>query len=132
MQNYVRDTRYEIRDYLINPRRILSSKLLKVPPTEDGEVQGGEGASSHNIVYRWSNDVSTDDTEIIGPFESTEDCLEAAIDADNCPEAHLIRTRCLPGTVPCLRNHWHRHLLRDVILPRRALVLYPNITKVLH
>lgn len=77
---------YEIRDYLINPRRILSSKLLKVPPTEDGEVQGGEGASSHNIVYRWSNDVSTDDTEIIGPFESTEDCLEAAIDADNCPE----------------------------------------------
>merc|ERR1719354_291714 len=56
------------------------------PPTEDGEVQGGEGASNHNIVYRWNNDVSADDTEIIGPFESAEGCLEAAIDADNCPE----------------------------------------------
>jgi translation initiation factor 4G len=57
------------------------------PPTEDGEVQEGGGApSSHNIVYRWSNDVPTDDAEIIGPFETVEDCLEAAIDADNCPE----------------------------------------------
>jgi len=130
MQNYVRDTRLSDKSKENPFVKVIESD--EEPPTEDGEVQGGEGASSHNIVYRWSNDVSTDDTEIIGPFESTEDCLEAAIDADNCPEAHLIRTRCLPGTVPCLRNHWHRHLLRDVILPRRALVLYPNITKVLH
>jgi len=56
------------------------------PPTEDGEVQEGTGGASHNAVYRWSNDVSTDDAEVIGPFESVEDCLEAAIDGDNCPE----------------------------------------------
>lgn len=56
------------------------------PPTENGEAQDGKGASSHNTVYRWSNDVSTDDSEVIGPFESVEDCLEAALDADNCPE----------------------------------------------
>lgn len=57
------------------------------PPTENGGAQGGEGtSSSHNTVYRWSNDVSTDDSEIIGPFKSVEECIDAALDADNCPE----------------------------------------------
>jgi translation initiation factor 4G len=56
------------------------------PPTENGEAQDGKGSSSHNTVYRWSNDVSADDSEVIGPFESVEDCFEAALDADNCPE----------------------------------------------
>ena len=84
MQNYVRDTRLSDKSKENPFVKVIESE--EEPPTDDGEVQGGEGAGSHNIVYRWSNDVSTDDTEIIGPFESTEDCLEAAIDADNCPE----------------------------------------------
>ncbi len=57
------------------------------PPTEDGEVQeGSEGISSHNTVYRWSNDITTDDAEVIGPFASVDECLDAAMDADICPE----------------------------------------------
>jgi translation initiation factor 4G len=64
--------------------RIIESD--EEPPTENGGAQGGEETSSHNTVYRWSNDVSTDDSEIIGPFESVEDVVEAALDADNCPE----------------------------------------------
>jgi MIF4G domain. len=56
------------------------------PPTENGEAQDGKGTSSHNTVYRWSNDVSTDDSEVIGPFETVEECFEAALDADACPD----------------------------------------------
>ena len=70
------------------------------PPTEDGEIQeGAAGASSHNTVYRWSNDVSTDDSEIIGPFGSIEECLEAAIDADNCPEPRKRESEMVLDTV---------------------------------
>lgn len=56
------------------------------PPTEDGNTEEGEGSSSHNTVYRWSNDVGTNDSEVVGPFETIEDCLYAATNPDDCPE----------------------------------------------
>ena len=55
------------------------------PPTESGEPGGsapgsggGSNEASHNTVYRWSNDVSTTDSEVIGPFDSEEACRDAA------------------------------------------------------
>lgn len=49
------------------------------PPTEDGEAATSTGESSSYKVYRWSNDVSTTDSEIVGPFASIEECTEAAL-----------------------------------------------------
>ena len=56
------------------------------PPTEDGVVGEGNGESSSNIVFRWTNDVDTEDAELVGPFNTEEECVEAATDADICPE----------------------------------------------
>jgi len=74
-------------------QKAMESPFVKIiesdeePPTEDG-TQGVDDniGSSGNIVYRWSNDVTTDDAEVIGPFESPEACLEAATNPDSCPE----------------------------------------------
>ena len=50
------------------------------PPT-DGEATMGE--SSSYKVYRWSNDVSTTDAEIVGPFESPDECTEVALSGED-------------------------------------------------
>jgi len=51
------------------------------PPTEDEEAspEADSGQSSHNLTYRWSNDVSTNDAEVVGPFQSEEECFEIAL-----------------------------------------------------
>lgn len=59
------------------------SPFVRIIESDEDPPDGNEGVDK---VYRWSNDVSVDDSEIIGPFESIEDVLEAAIDADNCPD----------------------------------------------
>lgn len=59
--------------------RIIESD--EEPPTEAEPIEG-TGASSTNTVYRWSNDVSTTDSEIIGPFPSEEACIEVALDEE--------------------------------------------------
>jgi translation initiation factor 4G len=66
--------------------RIIESD--EEPPTDDGlsELHGNQGGSSGNPVYRWSNDVNTDDSEIMGPFESPEECVNCAVDAENSPD----------------------------------------------
>jgi len=55
------------------------------PPTEDGEpapaTTGGDAASNFS-VFRWSHDVSTDDSDIVGPFTSVEDCMKMALSSD--------------------------------------------------
>lgn len=56
------------------------------PPTEDGVVGQGDGTSSTNVVFRWTNDVNTSDAEIVGPFESSQECIDAANNPDICPE----------------------------------------------
>ena len=55
------------------------------PPTEDG-TEGDGTSSSENLVYRWSNDVDTNDDEVVGPFDTPEECIDAALDPDNCPD----------------------------------------------
>jgi translation initiation factor 4G len=53
------------------------------PPTEDGEAAPDPNdGSTQNTVYRWSNDVSTSDSEIVGPLPSVEACFDAAFDEE--------------------------------------------------
>jgi translation initiation factor 4G len=58
------------------------------PPTDDGQVTATVDLSSNddqtprNKVYRWSHDVSTSDAEIVGPFASVDECLDAAFDEE--------------------------------------------------
>jgi translation initiation factor 4G len=52
------------------------------PPTESGDSTG-VGESSHNTVYRWSNDVSTTDAEIVGPFASIDECIQTAVERED-------------------------------------------------
>ena len=52
------------------------------PPTDDGETAPEPDGESGNTVYRWSNDVSTSDSEIVGPFSSEEECMDAAFDEE--------------------------------------------------
>lgn len=59
------------------------------PPTENnlGAAAAGDNKSSHHTVYRWSNDVSTADDEVVGPFESADECLLAAMgDEEHTPQ----------------------------------------------
>lgn len=58
------------------------------PPTDDGQTPSPDTQDdSSHIVYRWSNDVSTSDSEVIGPLPSTEACMEAALtDSDATPQ----------------------------------------------
>lgn len=65
--------------------RIIESD--EEPPTDDGlnEPPGNQGGSSGSPVYRWSNDVNTDDSELMGPFQSPDECINCAHDAENCP-----------------------------------------------
>ena len=49
------------------------------PSAEPGaEVDYSEGGSG-SVSYRWSNDVSTSDAEIVGPFETDQKCIDVAI-----------------------------------------------------
>ena len=72
-------------------QHVQSNSFVKViesdeePPTEDGEPAppstGGDAASNYS-VFRWSHDVSTDDSDIVGPFTTVEDCIELALSSD--------------------------------------------------
>jgi hypothetical protein len=63
------------------------------PPTEDGgtEAPASGGNSSTHIVYRWSNDVSTSDGEVVGPFSSPEKVIEVALDPELNEQAPIER-----------------------------------------
>jgi translation initiation factor 4G len=55
------------------------------PNAEPGaEYTYDEGASA---VYRWSNDVSTTDAEVVGPFDSEEECIGIAVDTESDMDA---------------------------------------------
>jgi translation initiation factor 4G len=56
------------------------------PPTEGDAAPGQSAESSSHIVYRWSNDVSTTDGEIVGPFPSADACIDAAIEGSGEPQ----------------------------------------------
>lgn len=58
------------------------------PPTE-GEaapVSQSSSVSSH-IVYRWSNDVNTDDDDVVGPLKDAGACIESALNDTHEPTA---------------------------------------------
>ncbi|KAG7345792.1 MIF4G domain containing protein [Nitzschia inconspicua] len=75
-------------------QNVQSTSFVKIiesdeePPTDDGEPAppstSGEAASSYS-VYRWSNDVNTSDSEILGPYSSPEECLETALSSEEQP-----------------------------------------------
>ena len=67
-------------------QHVQSNSFVKIiesdeePPTEDGTTGGGgAGAPSANATFRWSNDVNTSDSELVGPFASVEECLDTAM-----------------------------------------------------
>eukprot|EP00934_Nitzschia_sp_Nitz4_P002866 Nitzschia sp. Nitz4//scaffold23_size168460//46245//49725//NITZ4_002210-RA/size168460-snap-gene-0.153-mRNA-1//-1//CDS//3329543608//2856//frame0 len=76
------------------------------PPTDDGEMaQPGSGESSANSVYRWSNDVGTNDSELVGPYQSVEECFDAALSGENIGivergemELELVKLQIKQGT----------------------------------
>jgi translation initiation factor 4G len=41
------------------------------------------GETSSYTVYRWSNDVCTTDSEIVGPFATADECVAVAVDMEN-------------------------------------------------
>lgn len=56
------------------------------PPTE-GEaapVSQSSSVSSH-VVYRWSNDVNTDDDDVVGPLKDADACIESALNDTHEP-----------------------------------------------
>ena len=50
-------------------------------------VESDEDVTEENKgkVYRWSNDVSTSDSEIVGPFETQGECEDAALSEEELP-----------------------------------------------
>ena len=73
-------------------QHVQSNSFVKIiesdeePPTEDGEPAPasttGESASSYS-VYRWSHDVNTSDSQVVGPFGSPEECMEVALSSES-------------------------------------------------
>jgi translation initiation factor 4G len=73
-------------------QHVQSNSFVKIiesdeePPTEDGEPAPasttGESATSYS-VYRWSHDVNTSDSQVVGPFASPEECMEMALSSEN-------------------------------------------------
>jgi hypothetical protein len=57
------------------------------PPTEGDvdptSIESSGAVSTRNTVYRWSNDITAQDLEIIGPYDSIEECVAVAIDPAN-------------------------------------------------
>eukprot|EP00980_Cylindrotheca_fusiformis_P021277 scaffold8194_cov118-Cylindrotheca_fusiformis.AAC.8 len=82
-------------DLCVKLSKLQNTSYVKIiqsdeePPTEDGEDAGNNGSdnreSSTHSVYRWSNDVNSNDSEIVGPFSSPEECVDVAI-SDSNPE----------------------------------------------
>lgn len=55
------------------------------PPTEDGNSEDpvqGQNSSNHT-VFRWSNDLSTSDEQIVGPIDSADACIATALDGED-------------------------------------------------
>jgi hypothetical protein len=73
---------------------VQSNSFVKIiesdeePPTEDDQEPAPPagsstgGAASSYVVYRWSNDVSTSDSEIVGPFGNVDECLSMALSSE--------------------------------------------------
>lgn len=47
-------------------------------PLAEPDAEVDYSKSSGSVSYRWSNDVSTSDAEIVGPFENEQQCIDVA------------------------------------------------------
>ena len=58
------------------------NSFIHIIESDEEPLMEGETETMVNkdglITYRWTNDVNTDDQEIVGPFDTPEDCLIAA------------------------------------------------------
>jgi len=76
------------------------------PPTEGDATPASqqETESTSNIVYRWSNDVSTTDDKIVGPFASVDEAVDASLADSGEPQTRgemkldLVKLRIKKGT----------------------------------
>ena len=71
------------------------SAFVKIIETdEDPHAEPGEAPRTNadgSVAYRWSNNVSTTDAEVFGPYDSVDACLEVAMSEDNNGDDHLPR-----------------------------------------
>jgi len=75
-------------------RKTRESPFVKIiesdeEPKEDGtayEIKEGE-SNSGITVYRWTNNVSTNETEVCGPFNSPDECIAAALEVKDCSKS---------------------------------------------
>ena len=58
--------------------KIIESDEDPLAEATGAEVDYSEGGSG-SVSYRWSNDVSTSDAEIVGPFEDEQQSIDAAL-----------------------------------------------------
>lgn len=67
--------------------RVKKTTFVKIIESDEdpGQALGEEYIPDENAsaCYRWSNDVSTTDAEIVGPFETDEECIAVALDNEN-------------------------------------------------
>ena len=52
-------------------------------PSAEPGAEMGDYEPTGSVSYRWSNDVSTSDAEVFGPFENEEECIDTAVDREN-------------------------------------------------
>merc|ERR1719287_36108 len=70
--------------------KVKNSTFIKIiesdedPMAEPGAEVNYDEAGSSSVSYRWSNDVSTSNAEVVGPFDNDEMCVEAAF-TDQAP-----------------------------------------------
>ena len=70
--------------------KVTFIKIIKSDEDQSAEALGVEvdctKGGSGSVSYRWSNDVSTSDAEIVGPFENEQQSIDAALaDEDTTP-----------------------------------------------
>jgi len=49
----------------------------------DEDVPLDQPPSADGTSWRWSNDVSVDDTEVVGPYESVDECVDVAVEGSD-------------------------------------------------
>ena len=67
--------------------KVTFIKIIKSDEDQSAEALGVEvdctKGGSGSVSYRWSNDVSTSDAEIVGPFENEQQSIDAALADEN-------------------------------------------------
>jgi len=89
-------------------KKVSDIKFIKIVPTD--EQNGLDG-------FRWSNNVSSSDSEILGPFTSPQECVEIALDKDaelkpierGDKEMSIVHCRIIEGTFIKILSHDNKY-----------------------